>query len=515
MQVENQDAVMAFLADPRTHGAGVRTVERVDTHISALFLAGDRVYKLKRAVRFPYLDFSTAARRRAVCEAEVALNRRTAPALYLGVVAVTREASGALALDGAGAPVDWLVVMRRFDQDTLFDRMAERGALDAQLMEALAAAIARFHRDAEIRRAAGGAAGLRRATDGNAKAFAEAPAGVFDAAKIERLVAATERALGRVAPLLDARAAAGFVRLCHGDLHLRNICLYDGEPTLFDALEFDEALASIDVLYDLAFLLMDLGYRGLDALASVTFNRYLEETEDHGGLAALPLFLSSRAAIRAHVTASTIETAQADKRATLAASARRYLDLALDFLGPPKPRLVAVGGLSGTGKSTLARALAPYVGPFPGAVVLRSDVIRKELAGVDRLTRLGAEGYSQDMSRRVYDTLRGRAAAILGAGHAAIADAVYARPEERAAIEAAARDAGATFAGFWLEAPAKALETRLTERSGDASDATVAVLQRQRDYEIGAIDWHRVDAGGAPDATLSRARALLGSATGH
>ena len=365
MQVENQDAVIALLADPRTYGADVRAVERVDTHISALFLAGERVYKLKRAVRFPYLDFSSVALRRAACEAEVALNRRTAPDLYLGTVAVTRDGVGTLALDGRGEPVEWLVVMRRFDQDTLFDRMAERGALTAPLMEALAEAIARFHRDAEIKRAAGGAAGMRHATDGIAKAFAEAPAGVFDSARVARYVEATERALEAAAPLLDARCRDGFVRHCHGDLHLRNICLHDGKPTLFDALEFDEALASIDVLYDLAFLLMDLGYRGLDALAAITFNRYLEATEDHGGLAALPLFLSSRAAIRAHVTASTIGTAKPDKRGALVEAARRYLDLALRFLDPPAPRLVAVGGLSGTGKSTLARALAAYVGPFP------------------------------------------------------------------------------------------------------------------------------------------------------
>jgi aminoglycoside phosphotransferase family enzyme len=508
MQVENQDAVIAFLADPRTHGGGVDKVERVDTHISALFLAGDRVYKLKRAVRFPYLDFSSLALRRVACEAEVALNRRTAPTLYLGMVAVTRGADGRLALDGAGEPIEWLVVMRRFDQDTLFDRMAERGALTASHMEQLAEAIARFHRAAEIKRDVGGAAGVKRATDGNARAFAEAPPEVFDAARIDRLVEATRRALGAAAPVLNARARDGFVRHCHGDLHLRNICLVDGKPTLFDALEFDEDLATIDVLYDLAFLLMDLGYRELGALACVTFNRYLEETEDHGGLAALPLFLSSRAAIRAHVTASTVETAGPDKRDSLAAAARRYLDLALDFLHPAPPRLVAVGGLSGTGKSTLARALAPFVGPFPGAVVLRSDVIRKELAGVDRLTKLGEEGYGAAMTRRVYDTLRDRARTILAAGHAVIADAVYARPEERSALRDAARAAGEPFAGLWLEASAETLETRVAERAADASDATVAVLRRQRDYDLGAIDWHRIDAGGLPDATLARARAL-------
>lgn len=509
MQVVNQDAVIALLSDPRTYGRDVETVDRVDTHISALFLAGDRVYKLKRAVRFPYLDFSTAARRRAAAEAEVAINRRTAPDLYLGTVAVTRGPDGALALDGAGEPVEWLVAMRRFDQETLFDRMAERGALTPPVMEELAEAIARFHGEAEIRRDAGGAAGLRRATEGNARTLSEIPAGIFEKDRVERLVAATASALAEVAPLLDARRDAGHVRHCHGDLHLRNICLVDGKPTLFDALEFDEALATIDVLYDLAFLLMDLGYRQLDALAAVTFNRYLEATADRGGLAALPLFLSVRAAIRAHVTASTAEGAKAEAREKLVEGARRYLDLALRLLDPPAPRLVAVGGLSGTGKSTLARNLAPYVQPFPGAVVLRSDVIRKELAGVDRLTRLGPEGYDQAMTRRVYAALRSRAAAILRAGHAVIADAVYARPEERTAIEAAAREAGAPFTGLWLEAPAAALEERIAERKDDASDATVAVLRRQRDLDLGPLTWRRVDAQGTPEATLARARPIL------
>jgi hypothetical protein len=515
MQVEKQDAVIALLADPATYGGGAGKVERVDTHISALFLVGERVYKLKRAVRFAYLDFSTAERRRAACEAEVAINRRTAPDLYLGTVAVTRAADGALALDGTGEPVEWLVAMRRFDQETLFDRMAERGALTAPMMEALAEAIARFHREAEIRRDGGGAAGLRHVADSNARTLAEAPADFFDAERIERLVAATARALDKAAPLLDARRDAGFVRHCHGDLHLRNICLVDGKPTLFDALEFDESMARIDVLYDLAFLLMDLGYRRLDALAAITFNRYLEATADHGGLAALPLFLSVRAAIRAHVASSTAESAKAEARDTLAESARRYLDLALRFLDPPGPRLVAVGGLSGTGKSTLAHNLAPHVGRFPGAVVLRSDVIRKELAGVDRLTRLGPEGYDQAMTRRVYDALLTRATAILGTGHAVIADAVYARPEERAALEAAARAAGVPFIGLWLEAPAEALEERIARRTGDASDATVAVLRRQRDLDTGGIFWRRVDARGTPETTLARARPLLADPGEH
>ncbi len=222
MIVEDQSDLIAFLSRPDAYGGGVGEVERIDTHISAVFLAGDRAYKLKRAVKLPYLDFSTAALRRAACEAELAINRRTAPGLYLGVVAVTRGPAGGLEIGGRGAPVDWLVVMRRFAQEDLFESMAERGVLETAHMTALAEAVANVHRQAEVRGDAGGAGGVRQVIADNARSFAECRA-ALDQGQTARLAAAAEQALQRVAELLEERRRGGRVRRCHGDLHLRTI----------------------------------------------------------------------------------------------------------------------------------------------------------------------------------------------------------------------------------------------------------------------------------------------------
>ena len=311
MIVEDQSEVIAFLSRPDAYGPDVQDVERSETHASIIFLAGSSAYKLKRAVRFPYLDYSTADRRRRSCEAEVEINRRTAPELYRGVIPIVRASGGGLAIGGDGPPVDWLVEMQRFEEDALFSRLAEAGRLDRFAMQNLADAVARFHQDAERRPSGGGAAGLGQVLDSNRLCFAESDPRILDRERTEHLVSRARRAFEEIAPLLDRRRDEGFVRHCHGDLHLRNIVVRNGRAVLFDAIEFDPAFADIDVLYDLAFLVMDLEFRGLRRLASILLNRYLDNTGDAGGLPALPLFLSTRAAIRAHVDAFSA-TSQSD-----------------------------------------------------------------------------------------------------------------------------------------------------------------------------------------------------------
>ncbi len=520
-----QEEVIAFLGDPRTHGG--QAVERIDTHAALVFLAGDRALKLKRAVRYPYLDYSTVEKRHAACVAELAVNRRTAPSLYRGLLAVRSGAGGRLTLDpepvedsetapadragagagaGAGEPVDWLVAMARFPADALLDRMAERHALTPALMRRLAERIAAFHAEAAPRPDGGGVEAMRAVADGNLQDLRAAP-DLFPAREVERLAERTAAGLDRLAPLLEERRRAGLVRHGHGDLHLRNIVLLDGEPTLFDAIEFDEALAVADVFYDLAFLLMDLDHRGLRPLGNAVLNRYLEETADYGGLAALPLFLSLRAAVRAKVLAAALRLGGGEEGA--AEEARRYLDLALAALDPVPARLVAVGGLSGTGKTRLAEGLAPGLGPAPGAVVLRSDVLRKRLCGVADTGRLPAEGYAPAMTGRVYDELYRRAAAVLAAGQAAVVDAVSARPDERRRLEAVAAAARVRFDGLWLEAPLATRVERVTDRRNDASDADAGVVERQDSYDLGTIGWTRLDSGRVAADVLDDARARL------
>ena len=496
-----------------SYGADVGDVERLETHASIIFLAGPSAYKLKRAVRFPYLDYSSAERRRQFCEAEVAVNRRTAPDLYRGVIAVVRDAAGGLALGGEGAPLDWLVEMQRFEEHALFSRLAAAGRLDRFAMQNLADVVARFHQDTERRPSAGGAAGLGLVLDSNRLCFAESDPRLLDHTRTEHLVSRARRAFEEIAPLLDRRRDEGWVRHCHGDLHLRNIVVRDGRAVLFDAIEFDPTFADIDVLYDLAFLVMDLEFRGLRGLASILLNRYLDNTGDAGGLPALPLFLSTRAAIRAHVDAfSAASQSDPGVAAELAGAARRYLDLALAYLVPERPRLIAIGGLSGSGKSKLARELAPLLGPAPGARVTRTDATRKRLAGVALGTRLGARDYSREMSRRTYEAVYDEARSALAAGRSVIADAVFAHPEEREAIAQVATAAGTPFQGLWLDAAPRVLERRVTGRRDNVSDATAEVVRLQLEYDLGAIDWIRLDSSSEGDETLHAACALLGVA---
>ncbi len=499
-----QRPVVALLSRADTYGPRVESVERITTHISHLFLAGEHAYKLKRAVRRPYLDFSTLDARKTACERELELNRRAAPDLYEKILAVTRSTDGALALEGQGATVDWLVVMRRFDQDCLFDRLACRGGLTPEILRALGDSIAEFHARAEPRKGFGGASAIRKIIAGNARAFADCPGEIFQTAAIDRLQRSCNDRLNAVAGLLDRRRDDGKVRVCHGDLHLRNICLIEGRPVLFDCVEFSDELITIDVLYDLSFVLMDLLHRGLKTDANLVLNRYLDRSDETGGLAALPLFMALRAAIRAHVTAST-GNSTADR-----AEAQDYLDLSRKLLAPASPRLVAVGGLSGTGKSTLAYRLAPSCGLAPGARVLRSDVVRKRLFGVAPETRLGPDGYEQGVTERVYRALATEAAAVLAAGQAVIVDAVFARPDERAAIRAVATNAGLPFTGLWLEGPTATLERRVAGRRGDASDADLTVVQQQAGYDAGQLDWRRIDASGPIDDVATEAERNIG-----
>jgi aminoglycoside phosphotransferase family enzyme/predicted kinase len=508
MSDQHQEAVFRFLADPATHG-GV-PVTRVDTHAAAVFLAGPVAYKVKRAVKFPFLDFSTLAKRKAALEAEIDANRPFAPELYIGVLPIARR-DGALALGGDGEAIEWALKMRRFDESKTLDRLADGGRIDLALIEALAHAVAAAHARASVVDAEPWIAALADYIAQNDAALCAAP-DLFERDAVDGLTCASAAALTRVRPLLRSRGAHGLVRRGHGDLHLGNIALIDGRPVPFDALEFDPVVAAGDVLYDLAFLLMDLIERKLNDAANLALNVYLGATRretDLDALAALPLFMSLRAAIRAKVMAAKLANTPGDQRATIAAAAQKYFELALDLIRPPPPRLVAIGGLSGTGKSVLARALAPLLGSAPGAVVLRSDVERKVMFGVAQDEKLPAQAYAPEVSEKVYTTLTDKARRVVAAGHAAIADAVYARAHERAAITDLARNNHFKFHGLFLTADLKTRIARVGDRVHDASDADANVARRQESYELGALAWTPVDASGTPEQTLRRAKAAL------
>src|SRR5215213_8261657 len=432
--VESQEPVFAFLADPATNSGD--NVTRVDTHAAVLFLGRERVLKVKRAVRFAFLDFSTVEKRKQACEAELEVNRPHAPEIYRRVVAITRNANGGPVLDGRGTPIEWAVEMARFDETCTLDHLADAGRIDAALADALGRTAAAAHARIPAVEPALWIAAIFAYIDEHATAFGENP-NVFPAAHVAALGKAGRDAYRRIHPLLAQRGEHGLIRRIHGDLHLGNIVLMNERPVLFDAIEFSPLIASGDVLYDLAFLLMDLVERGLQAPANIVFNRYLlctQRPEDLDALAALPFFLSMRAAIRAKVTAARLEQAETEKQPEIRRNASKYLEWARRFLQAAPPTLIAIGGLSGTGKSALARSLAPKLAPPPGAVVLRTDVERKALFGKDETEILSREAYEPDVTAHVYDAVTQKARKVIVAGHSAIVDAVFAKPEERAAI---------------------------------------------------------------------------------
>lgn len=500
-----------FLADPNSYPHRPASVERHETHGALIFLAGEEAFKIKRAVSFPYMDFSTLERRRLMCEREVAINRPHAPDLYLGVVAITRESDGRLRLGGSGTAVEWAVHMRRFEEAMLLSNIARRGPLAAGLMERVADAVAVYHRAAPRLSGADGAKRLERDLVELEQAFASAP-DLFDPDRARGFALRSRQHLKRVAACLRGRGEEGFLRRCHGDLHLRNIVLWRGAPVLFDAIEFNDEIASLDTLYDLAFLLMDLDRNGQRAAANRVLGRYLwrsRAASDLDALAALPLMLALRAGIRAMVAADRTRQQAGDAARRSSEEARAYFAAGDGYLDVPRPRLIAIGGLSGSGKSTLAAALAPHLAPAPGALHLRSDLERKALFGAEPTERLPAHAYASEVTKRVYASIAEQARRALKAGHSVIADAVFGAPEERTAIEQVAADAGAAFDGVWLTAPAGELKRRVAQRVGDASDATAEVVEQQLGLDTGPITWPVLEAGGSSAATLAAARARL------
>ena len=508
---ESQDAIFRFLADPRTHGLA-DTVSRVDTAGAVVFLAGPDAYKVKGAVKFPFMDLSTLDKRRRACEAEITVNLANAPTIYLSALPIVRNGE-TFEIGGKGEIAEWVTHMRRFDENATLDRVVARdGGVSDATIDKLASAIRRSHVRAPLRDAAQSGQALETYIEQNDAAFAER-SDLFDPAKARRLTVDSRLAFAIARPVLMKRGEAGFTRRCHGDLHLRNIATLDGEPTLFDAVEFSDEVASGDVLYDLAFLLMDLEERGLRAAANRLFNRYLtpESADALAGLAALPLFLSLRAAIRAKVEAAGAERLEGDHRDKAHALARAYFDRAIGFLRYVPPRLVAIGGLSGVGKSALAGALAPRLGRAPGAVWLRSDLERKAMFAVADTTHLPDSAYAPDVTREVYRRIGEKARVALRAGQAVVLDATFAKAAERRAAAEVAVQVGAAFDGLFLDAPIAERLARLAARRGDASDADAAVARRQSAEPLGERGWAVLDGAGSLSCTTGLARARLGA----
>ena len=497
---DEQRAVIAFLT---AEAFGGQAITKIDTHISHIFLAGDRSYKLKRAVTFEFLDFSTIAKREDACRREVEINKRFAPSLYLGVIPVTQTAGGNLALNGEGQIVDWLVEMVRFDGQQQFDVLAQSNGLSPEMITNFAETIAGLHQSAPFRLDHGGAVGIRDVAVEIDSMLGNAPHRFGQRSDLQNWSQKIHREIDRRADLLDARMRHRFVRNCHADLHLANIVLVDDQPTPFDGIEFNDDLCWIDVVYDIGFAIMDLLHFGEKRLANLLLNRYLEITRDYSGLALMPIFLSLRAAIRSMANAMNPADTARDK-------ADQYLALAKTLITGPKPcRLIATSGFSGTGKSTLAKALAIELADGAGAVVLSSDAIRKRMLGRSLTDRLGPEAYTKTVSDKVYRRILKDARRALMAGQTVIADATFLDPKWRRDLQSLATRLDVHFCGLWLEAPGATLKTRLSQRKGDVSDADFSIAAAQMANVSAPNDWQRIDTTGGRAATFTQALQAL------
>lgn len=499
-----QDQVVAFLKSPHRHPGG-GPVEIVQTHGALIFLAGDVALKIKRAIQYDYMDFSTVDLRRDMLLRELELNKPTAPMIYRDVVPVTRTPDGSLALDGDSDPVEWVLRMWRFPKTAELSAIADAGGIDDALAENLGSVVFAYH-DQAPHSDCDGPKLIRDILDELDRVFVDmqAPLG---SERIDRFHHESRAMLERVSPLLYRRATTGHVRRCHGDLHLRNLVLLDGKPVPFDALEFDEALGTCDVLYDLAFLVMDLLHRKLGRAANMVLNAYLlaARGREDDGLAALPLFLAIRAAIRAMVSVQTaLATGTAPTPETV-----QFLDDAVAFLRPIPPSLVLVGGLSGTGKTVVSSALAPTIGSPPGAVHLRTDLERKAMQDVKTQERLSGENYTSAARDAVYHRMFDRADRILATGHSVLLDATFVDAANRAAGQVIADRAKVSLQSLWLDAALHILIDRVQARTGDASDADESVVRHQFKTCQAPAGWQIVSAAGFLNDTVDLAQNAL------
>jgi aminoglycoside phosphotransferase family enzyme len=481
------------MLDPGFYPHPVREpIQLVQTHISYIFLTGNYAYKVKKPLDFGFLNFTTLERRRYFCQEELRLNQRGAPGLYLQVLPIV-QAEGRFQLDGSGEPVEYTLKMRQFPQEQLFSNLLERGELTPLLMEELGRVVAAFHAQAETNdyiRSFGRPEQVRQAFDENYAQTQRYIGGPQTADQYRETQAYTDRFFAERQELFYQRIEQDRIREGHGDLHLGNLCWWEGQILLFDCIEFNEAFRFVDTMYDVSYAVMDLDARHRSDLGNAYLNTYLEETGDWEGLKILPIYLNRQAYVRAKVTSFLLDdpaAAEADK-ANAFHTAARYYRLAWEYTLPKQGQLFLMAGLSGAGKSTVARHLARQ----RGAIHIRSDAVRKHLAGIPLRQRGGPEVYTPEMTDRTYRRLVQLGVELAREGYSVILDAKFDRQALRGmAIEQAQR-CRIPLCILYCHAPEPVLRERLQRRTlpasslgeplnlADIADATADLLAQQQ-----------------------------------
>jgi uncharacterized protein len=460
----------------------------MQTHASIVLLTGEFAYKLKKPVNFGFLDYSTLAKRQHFCQEELRLNQRGAKELYLEVVAilVSRGFSNAKQddryyLGEDGEIVEYAVKMLQFPQENLLSNMFESGQIADEDIEEMGRVVAEFHsraRTDEYISSFGKVDRIKASIDDN---YRQTEKYIDRAQTLQQFTenkAYTDRFLSEHSQLFLDRIEGGFIRECHGDLHLRNICHWQNKILLFDCIEFNEPFRFVDTMYDVAFAVMDLEARGRKDLANRFLNTYAEQTGDWAGLQVLPMYLSRQAYVRAKVTSFLLDDVgiSATERAAAAKTAGDYYRQAWEYTRSRQGRIIMMSGLSGAGKSTVGKQIARSL----GGVQLRSDAVRKHLGGIPLLAKGDASLYTPEMTAQTYQQVLELGTKLAARGFTVILDAKYDRQSLRTAVVDAATTGEIPLQIVHCTAPESVLRDRLVQRTGDIADATVDLLASQQ-----------------------------------
>jgi aminoglycoside phosphotransferase family enzyme/predicted kinase len=480
-------ALIKALQQPEVYAHNVENLTVIETHISWLILTGPYAYKIKKPLMLGFLDFSTLDKRRYYCYEELRLNRRLAPQIYLDVVPITGSITHPC-LSDSGTPIEYMVKMIQFPQQARLDYYLQQGELSPDLIENLTNKVATFHQHIAIS-SQGSPYGIPKAVLQSALENFEQMAPLLeeenDRRQITRLQQWTQEKWRQLQPEFSGRKEAGFVRECHGDLHLGNIALINKNFIIFDCIEFNDSLRWIDVINELAFLVMDLEHQGHQNLAHCCLNLYLEYCGDYSGLSVLNYYKVYRALVRTKIAAIRLEQRPltTEAKTTIKASYRSYLKLASNYIYSIKTFLIITHGLSGSGKTTLSQS---FLERF-GAIRLRSDIERKRLYNLKPQERPGegvATGiYAKESSHLTYQRLQQLAEAVLKAGYPVIVDAAFLKQKQRQAFQNLAKNLEVPFAILDFRCDLQNLRKRIQERqckNYDASDASITILEYQR-----------------------------------
>ena len=513
MILDNQTEIVNALLNPRIYPASwhVKEVEMRQSHIAILFLAGDYAFKLKRAVLMPGIDFSTPQKRRIACVHEMRRSTIYAPHLVIGIKSVRQHPNGRISIGGkAGIEIDTLLIMRRLKDEDILSTQSPGTTFDRFEVMDLAEQLADLHCKAKLFRTKWNFEDIQKVIVENESVLSCFCPNIFKRKPLRILTQKSLSVLTQNKRLVSLRQKSGHVRKCHGDLLLSNIAFDKGKYLFFSPIEYDDSLDCIDTLYDLSYLLMDMEVRGMRRLSNMLFNHYLAYTNDMTGYPLLPLYQSMRAATRAGVCAKKSLLLTGHDKETAIQNARKYFNLACHFLISNHPVLIACGGLSGSGKSRIAREIGGKMNPAPGAVILRDDIVKKQMRGCALDQHLDDTPDSPAYEQVVYDLLRQQARTALSIGSCVIVDALFYNQSEREAIEKLAQEMNIPFIGIWVDAPIDVRTERVMTRKRNPSDIRNRTeLEQQLHLEIGTMTWEQINSDCPREKTIQTALDIL------